>query len=426
MASPVAALHPAGMSREHMICFQTDTIKEKSAMSYRDPAFLRGHIRSIMSFYHPVCIDGELGGYINQLRDDGSVFDRMTKHLVGTCRFVYNYALASMVLDEPAYREAAAHGLRFLQETHRHPAGGFAWVLQGLAVEDGTRHCYGHAFALLAAAGAAQAGINGAASLVADIYDLLEAHFWEQDAQLYVDEIGVDDWHAIAPYRGQNANMHMCEAMLSAYVATGETRYLDRAFLLARRICVDLAGRTDGLIWEHYHTDWTHDWDYNRDNPKDLFKPYGYLPGHFAEWTKLLLILERHRPEDWMLEQARSLFDIAVAKSWDEKRGGMHYTFAPDGHILDTDRYYWVMAETFAAAALLALRIGDDRYWTWYDRVWEFSDRCFVDHAYGGWYRVLDADNRKYDEHKSPAAKTDYHPLSACYETLEAMHLAAQ
>ena len=100
-------------------------------MAYRDPDFLRDHIRSIISFYHPACIDDEYGGYINQMRDDGSVFDRMTKHLVGTCRFVYCYSVASLALEEPDYRDAAAHGLRCLTDMHRQPDGGFAWVLRG-------------------------------------------------------------------------------------------------------------------------------------------------------------------------------------------------------------------------------------------------------------------------------------------------------
>ena len=394
-------------------------------MSFRDAEFLRNHIGSIIAFYHPTCIDDEYGGYINQLRDDGSVFDRMTKHLVGSCRFVYCYSMASQALGEPAYRDAAAHGLRCLRDSHRQDDGGFAWVLQGREVEDGDRHCYGHAFVLLAAAAAAKAGVEGAAALAAEVYDLLEARFWEPEAQLYADLIAAGDWNAIDPYRGQNANMHMCEAMLCSYEATGETRYLDRAHLLARRICVDLADKADGLVWEHYRTDWSHDWDFNKDDPQNLFKPYGYLPGHFTEWSKLLLILERYRPEDWMLSRARHLFDVALEKSWDDENGGMHYTFAPDGTILDRDRYYWVLSETFAAAAALALRTGDDCYWDWYDKAWAYSDRYFVDHEYGGWYRILDANNQKYDELKSPPSKTDYHPLGACYETLEALRVAS-
>lgn len=392
--------------------------------SYRDPAYLKDHIRGIIDFYHPDCLDHERGGYINQFRDDGSIYDRDTKHLVGTCRFVYNYALAAILFDDDAYRAAAAHGLAFLTDGHRQPDGGFAWVLDGRSVQDGTRHCYGHAFVLLAAAGAAKAGIDGARELAADTYDLLERRFYEPAAGLYVDEIAAGDWAEIGAYRGQNCNMHMCEAMLAAYEATGEARYLDRAHGLAKRICVDLAGESDGLVWEHYHTDWTHDWDYNRDDPKNLFRPYGYLPGHFTEWAKLLLILERYRPEDWMCPRARHLFGTAIEKSWDPSSPGMNYTFDPQGEVLDTDRYYWVIAETFAAAAALALRTGDEGYWEWYDRVWDYADSHFVDHAHGAWYRILDRQNRRYDDLKSPPSKTDYHPLAACFETLEAMRHA--
>lgn len=393
-------------------------------LSYRDCTFLRNHISSILSFYHPVCLDYELGGYINQLRDDGSVFDPLTKHLVGTCRFVFNYSVASMLWDEPAYRQAASHGLVCLQESHRQPTGGYAWVLQGLEVEDGTRFCYGHAFVLLAFASAAQANVDGASMLVTDIFDLLEERFWVPEDQLYVDEISANDWNAVEPYRGQNANMHMCEAMLLAFEAIGDVKYLDRAYVLARRICWDLANKAEGLVWEHYHSDWTHDWDYNKDDPKNLFKPFGYLPGHFIEWSKLLLSLERHRPETWMLERAQHLFNSALDKCWDYQKEGMHYSFTPDGQILDTDRYYWVLAETTAAAALLALRTEDESYWQWYDKAWDYADRFFIDHEYGAWFRILNADGQKYDDLKSPPAKTDYHPLAACYETLKAMRLA--
>jgi mannose/cellobiose epimerase-like protein (N-acyl-D-glucosamine 2-epimerase family) len=391
---------------------------------YRDRAFLRDQIRSIIDFYHPACMDRRHGGFINQFLDDGSIFDARTKHLVGTCRFTYNFALCSLLFGEEAFRESASHGLNFLADHHRQSDGGYAWVLDETRVADPTRHCYGHAFVLLAAAGAAKAGIPTAAETVAETYHLLEVHFWEPEANLYVDEIAAGDWSAVSPYRGQNCNMHMCEAMIAAYEATGEERYIARAATLARRICLDLA--TDGLIWEHYRTDWTPDWEFNRDNPKDLFKPYGYLPGHFVEWAKLLVILERYRPEPWHLPTAERLFRVAMEKAFDPVTGGIDYAFAPDGTILDTDRYYWVSAEAIAAAALLALRTGNPEYWDWYDRHWLYADRHFVDHRYGGWFRVLDAAGNKYSNEKSPAAKTDYHPLAACYEVLEAVKVEEQ
>lgn len=390
-------------------------------MDYRDPQFLKDHIRSIIEFYYPHCMDTEYGGYINQLRDDGSVFDRLTKHLVGTCRFVHVFSASALVLGDERYRVAAAHGIRFLREKHRQANGGYAWVLQGDKVDDATRYTYGHAFVLLAAAMATKAGVPGARAYVDEVYELLEQRFWEPEHELYCDEIAAGDWSRINPYRGQNCNMHMCEAMLSAFEATGEQRFLDRAETLARRVVVDLAAPADGLVWEHYTTDWRHDWNYNKDDPRHMFKPYGYLPGHFTEWSKLLVILDRYRPAAWHVERAEALFKVALERSWDAARGGMDYSFAPDGTILDTDRYHWVIAETFAAAALLALKTGKPEYWDWYDRVWAYGDAHFVDHIYGGWYRLLDRDGVKYSDLKSPPSKTDYHPLGACFEVLQSL-----
>jgi mannose/cellobiose epimerase-like protein (N-acyl-D-glucosamine 2-epimerase family) len=220
--------------------------------------------------------------------------------------------------------------------------------------------------------------------------------------------------------------MHMCEAMLAAFEATDDVRYLDRAELLAQRVCIDLAKSADGLIWEHYWTDWSHDWDYNKDDPKNLFRPYGYLPGHFVEWSKLLLILNRHRPSDWLIPKAEFLFKAALDAAWDSETGAINYSFAPDRTILDTDQYYWVFSETIGAAALLALATGNNDYWTWYDRAWTYADTNFVDHKYGGWYRILDKSGQRYSTEKSPASKTDYHPLAACFEVLEALRLADQ
>ena len=55
---------------------------------------------------------------------------------------------------------------------------------------------------------------------------------------------------------------------------------------------------------------------------------------------------------------------------WDEKSGGLVYGFAPNGDVCDSDKYFWVQAESLAAAALLAQRMNDEYYWKWYDRIW--------------------------------------------------------
>lgn len=387
-----------------------------STPDFRSRAFLLNHIRQTMAFYHPRCIDPD-GGFFQYFRDDGSIYDRDDRHLVSSTRFIFNYAMAWQRFGEPEYLQAVRHGVAFLRQVHRDQAsGGYAWTLHNRSPVDTTNHCYGLAFVVLAYAKALEAGVVQARDWLAETWDLMERHFWEPQHGLYADEANAH-WQ-LSPYRGQNANMHACEAWIAAWEASGEPRYLQRAAALADAMVNRQAALADGLVWEHYHSDWSVDWEYNRGDRSNIFRPWGYQPGHQIEWAKLLLILDRHDPAPWRLPRARALFDRAVAMAWDPAHGGLVYGNDRDGGFYDQDKYFWVQAEALAAAAMLAQRSGDGHYWDWYQRLWAYSWEHFVDHAHGAWYRILRPDNQRYDDKKSPAGKTDYHTMGACYEVL--------
>jgi mannose/cellobiose epimerase-like protein (N-acyl-D-glucosamine 2-epimerase family) len=396
---------------------------------FRSEAFLRAHIAHTMAFYHPRALDPH-GGFYHYFSDDGTVYDAHHRHLVSSTRFVFNYAMAAREFSDDAtraadYRSAARHGLRYLRERHRDPShGGYAWTLRDGRPEDRSNHAYGVAFVLLAYASAARAGIAEAAPWIAETWELLETRFFEPAYGLYRDE--ADAAWRFSGYRGQNANMHLCEALLAAWQATGALRYLERAQLLADHMTRHQAGKAGGLVWEHYDDRWNVDWDYHRADPKHLFRPWGFQVGHQSEWAKLLLILAnelraRGQRLDWLLPRAQQLFDAAVARGWDAEAGGLYYGFAPDGTVCDDDKYFWVQAESLAAAARLAAASAAPRYWDWYQRLWVYAWAHFVDHDYGAWYRILDRDNRKYSHEKSPAGKTDYHTMGACYDVLDVL-----
>ncbi len=384
---------------------------------FRSRSFLLEHIAETMRFYHPRCIDAN-GGFYQFFRDDGSIYDRDTRHLVSSTRFVFNYSMAFQQFGDSAYRDAVRHGVDYLRNVHRNPqTGGYAWLLRGSEVVDATNHCYGLAFVVLAYAKALEAGIEEARDWLAETWELMELRFWDARYSLYADE-ATADWQ-VSDYRGQNANMHACEAWLAAFEASGESRYLERAALLADTMVNRQAGLADGLVWEHYRADWSVDWDYNFGDRTNIFRPWGYQPGHQIEWSKLLLILDRHAPQDWYLPRARTLFDRAVAMAWDDRYGGLVYGNDREGKFYDEDKYFWVQAEAIATAALLGDRTGDAGYWDWYQRIWAYSWEHFVDHQYGAWYRILTPENGKYSDEKSPAGKVDYHTMGACYEALK-------
>lgn len=382
--------------------------------------FLLAHCRDILAFYSPRLIDSS-GGFFHNYLDDGSVFNPGFRQLVSSTRLIVNYARAAVVLNQPEYKTVALHGLRYLEQVHyQSDSQRYAWTLQDHQPLDMTQQAYGYAFVLLAYSAVQQAGIAPRRDKIAETYDLLEQRFWQAEYGLYADEISSAG--VLSSYRGQNANMHLCEAMLAAYQATNEPRYLARAKLLAHNITARQAALTGGQVWEHYTETFQPDWDYNKDDPKNLYRPWGFQPGHQTEWAKLLLQLNRLDADPALVTKARSLFDLAFNTAWDTEHGGLVYGYDAQGNWCDDDKYFWVQAESFAAAALLYQTTAEAQYLSAYQQLWQYSWQHLVDHRYGAWYRLLNRQNQRYNNKKSSAgAKCDYHTLCACFDVLAAM-----
>ncbi len=388
---------------------------------YRDPDRLRASAGDVLDFYYPACVDEERGGFVAQLDEvTGEVYDPAPRHLVASARFAVNFSLAAELGLREWTPAAAERAVEFLASAHRDPeTGGYRWLLSGTDPVDDRRSTYGHAFVLLAYARATAAGVPGAADLVAETFELLDERFWEPAHEMFRSEL-TPEWEPREEgYRGQNANMHACEALLAAYEATGESEYLDRSYAVARAFARDLAAETDGLLWEHYDAGWTHDFGYNREAPRDQFRPWGYQPGHHAEWAKLLASLARHRDEPWLLERAESLFEFAVGTGWDGEYGGFYYTLDREGDPVVADKYGWTVAEGIGAAAALYDRTGDDRYLDWYDRQWTYAEAHLVSED-GNWFQRLTRENERIEPDEGPAVEPGYHPVGACVEGLRA------
>lgn len=388
--------------------------------------FLKNHIQDILSFYAPNVFDPE-GGFFQHFMDDGSIYDAKTRHLVSSTRFVYNYVNAYFQDDAHQHLAWAKHGFAYLESAHLSDKGHYIWQLSAGKTEDGRAMAYGHAFVMLAASWAMRAGIEGAEKTLYAVHDFMNRHFYEAAHHAYADERDETLAH-LSDYRGQNANMHSVEALIAAYEATGDSAFLERAETVAHQFCVVLAAQADGQIWEHYDQNWQHDWQYNIDKPDDLFKPWGFQPGHQIEWAKLLLQLDGLSAQDWYLPTAEKLFSTAMKKGWDGEYGGLVYGYGPDGKFADAKKYFWVQAEAIAASWRLWARTGKADYRADYHRLWAWSWQHLIDHTHGGWYRIVDRDGSWLEPYKSPAGKVDYHTMGACWDVLSVMgkHKTAQ
>jgi len=388
----------------------------KQYPNFKSADFLNAHIHDTLAFYEPRVFAPE-GGFYGCFQDDGTCYDPDSRHLVASARYVLNYATAYQFYSEPKHLEWAEWGLDYLQSSHRQENGHYAWLIEDGVITDTRVMAYGHAFVLLAAAACVKAGIGRASKIMEDIYNFVETYFWDETAGAYFDERD-NTLRTLSPYRGQNANMHMCEALLAAYQASGEVKYLNRAEQLAEKFAIVLAAQSGGQIWEHYDANWNVDMNFNIDKPNDRFKPWGFQPGHQTEWAKLLLILNEAHPNKKWVERAKSLYDKAIETGWDKEFGGIAYGVAPDGKFCSSKKYFWVQSESFATAWRLYHATQNKIYLEDYNRIWQWSWDHMIDHKHGAWFRVRERDGTATDNKKSPYGKTDYHTMGACWDVL--------
>lgn len=372
--------------------------------------FLFDQALSLLRFHRATLgVDGHFG----ELDDDGALIDPGgPQKLLVVARTVHSYALGEL-LGLPGCAPVVERGLEALWREHRDTRlGGYRELVGAPGAGAAEKTAYGHAHVLLAASSAWRAG-HDARALCEDVAAVLDERFWSEHDGASREAFSAQ-WSELEAYRGANSNMHLCEAYLAAYDATGDKTFATRAARIGALVIGRHARSRDWMLPEHYDEDWEPVPAYNRDRLDDPFRPYGVTVGHLLEWSRLLRGIAVATGEvGWTTEAARGLFARAVEVGWDAARGGLVYTVDFDGGRANPHRYWWPIAEGIAASAVHAETEPGGAYEVWYRRFWDFAAAHLIDHARGGWYAQLDEQNRR--AFGPWYGKPDlYHALQAC------------
>ncbi|MFC3164529.1 AGE family epimerase/isomerase [Ciceribacter thiooxidans] len=352
------------------------------------------------------------GGFFD-LKRDGTplVADNPVRGIHTAARMVHCFAIGDL-LGRPGSADVVDHGMQFLWNRHRDQKnGGYFWQVDDNGPVDASKQGYGHAFVLLAASSAKIVGHPLAEAMLDDVTEILETRFWE-DAHGAIAEEFSADWSPVPGYRGQNSNMHLTEALMAAFEATGERHYLDKAERIADLVIRRRAGECDWRVPEHFDENWQLDRDY-RGN--EMFRPSGTTPGHWLEWARLVLQLwvlggKRH---DWMPEAARGLFFQSMSLGWDRIHGGFFYTLDWENAPARRSKLWWPLCEGAGAAHWLAEHLPSDFHEESYRRIWSFIARHSLDRTHGGWFEELTEDLVPATT-LFPGKGDIYHALQAC------------
>ena len=365
-------------------------LKWTSQASHR--LWLLSEANRLFDFYQPAVINKRGGFFDLDNRGDplptgwppASV---PTRNLFQTTRMVYCFSIAHL-MGRPGADSLIDHGVSFLLNGHRDKKnGGYHWSTGYDKPVNSAKVAYGHSFTLLAAASAVAVNHADGKKLLDDISETLFRRFWEEEHGAIHEDFH-EDWTSVENYRGQNSNMHLTEALMAAYEVTKDSQYLDKAERIASLLIEKSTANNNWRLPEHYHSDWSIDFDYDRD----VFRPFGSTIGHWLEWARLLLQLWvlGDKKNDWMRQAAVAMFSQSEKDGWDQNEGGYYFTVGWDGSPVDRDRYWWPCTEGIGAAHWLNETESDPKYELWYRKIWNWCELHLIDRTDGSWHHQLD------------------------------------
>ena len=313
-----------------------------------------------------------------------------------TSRMTHVFALAHL-MGIPGAGSLVDRGVAaLLSQAFDERHGGWFEFLAPTTEDQKKKTAYVHAFVLLAATSARLAQRNDADELLSRVTGVIEERFWDEKAGRCVDAWS-SDWEVLDNYRGANSNMHLVESFLALADSKGDVLWRDRALRIAEFFIHDVASRFEWRVPEHYDECWEPLLEYGRAAPNHQFRPYGSTPGHWMEWSRLLLSIEAayETPPPWLFMDAQALFRTAIAMGWAvDGQDGFVYTLDWENKPAVRSRPHWVIAEAIGAAATLGKRSQNSEYELWYRKWWDYVSSNVIDETLGSWHHELDPTNQ--------------------------------
>ena len=290
-------------------------------------------------------VDHINGGFHEALTFQGEPVIR-ERRMRTMARQIYAFAVAGeMGWDGPA-AALVEHGIHFMEEKGRSENGG--WVKSfhpDGSVSDETEDLYDQTCILLALAHAHKIGNTKAGALGQETFKFIQTHFSDTTNG------GFFETSKGGSPRRSNPHMHLLEACLAWYEATGDQVWLDRCAGVMDLFATKFFDADTWTLGEFFNEDWS-----ALSDEKGVWTE----PGHHFEWAWLLVTYANAAKRPEYLKYARKLYASAIANGLNRATGLAYDAVSKDGLPLTRTSRSWPQTEAIKAAIALDGTGGPD------------------------------------------------------------------
>ena len=380
--------------------------------------------------------DDEYGGYYGYVGFDYTVNKKAVKGCILNSRITWFFSNAYTLLKDRSMLEEAGHGFRFMKEhCWDKKNGGVFWSVQyDGSPEESLKHTYNQAFSIYALSSYYEAsGNKEALDMAYQLYELIETKMRDElgykeafdEAFQEIDNEKLSE-NGVMAQKTMNTLLHVFEAYTELYRVDHNQEVKDKLMWIM-----------DIFAEKVYNPQLHRQEVFFDDKWNSILDLHSY--GHDIETAWLMdrgvEVVGEEEFEEKMtpitMDLTRQIYEVAF--------DGVSLANECDRGVVNTDRIWWVQAETLLGFLNGYEKCGRDseeaqKYLQAALNMWEYikayvidnsQDKDYMDNnwqndlAGNEWYEVLDAEGRPYNKPMVQPWKCPYHNGRMCMEIIK-------
>jgi N-acyl-D-glucosamine 2-epimerase len=378
-------------------------------------------VSNILPFWMTKMIDSQNGGFYGRIDGSGNVFKEADKGCVLNARILWTFSSAFRILNDPDYLKMAERAKDYLLGHFLDKEfGGVYWLVDYRGnMKDGKKQIYAQAFAIY--------GLSEYYRVTKDIsclekaiglFRLIEQYSYDVNLGGYFEAFdrkwgAIDDLRLSAKDANEkktmNTHLHVLEAYTNLYRIWKDDLLKKQLQNLIEVFINRIVNSQTFNLKMFFDEAW---------NDKTDLVSYG----HNIESSWLIYEAAAVLGDETLIKKVENVcLGIAEAsKAGIVADGSMIYEkFFGSGHI-DSDRHWWVQAETVVGFLNSYLLSGKEEYLNLSLAAWRFISEYLIDRQNGEWYwSVNNSLLPNIKEDKAGFWKCPYHNSRMCMEIIE-------
>ena len=377
-------------------------------------------LRAILDYWKTNTIDTDQGGFFGKIDNQNRIDKAAPKGAVLNARILWSFSAAynqqgnddDLLIAKRSYEYLKTY---FFDEEF----GGVYWSVDAFGKPlDTKKQIYALAFAIYGLAEFYKAAnLNEALDLAISLYRDIEVHSFDVGKNGYLEALS-RDWRDAGDLRlsekdanekkTMNTHLHILEAYTNLYRYWPDQQLAERiANLLHVFDTKILDAKTKHLVL-FFNEDW---------KSKHHIVSYGH--DIEASWLMLEAAEVLHR-EELITKFKKLAVEIALAAAEGiGESGGMIYELEVDQNHKIAEKHWWVQAEAMVGFLNAFQLTGDQNFYNYFSRLWDFTKKHLIDKENGEWFWGVNADGSLMQgEDKAGFWKCPYHNSRACMEII--------